>query len=73
MCSMCAATAVGAASGARAWLATLNLSWLTPRVLKIVTICLAVGALLVSSIRISGSSQPAPHHAGTPPAQAAQR
>ena len=69
---MCAAAAVGAASGARSWLATQNLSWLTPRRLRMVTISLAVAALLISSVRFSGSSQPTPQH--TPPAPAtAQR
>ena len=69
---MCAAAAVGAASGARAWLGTRNFSWLTPRVLKVVTISMAVIALAVSSVRFSGSTHPAPHH--TPaPAPVAQR
>jgi hypothetical protein len=70
MCSMCAAAAVAAASGTRSWLATQ--SWLTPRLLRVVTISLAVVALAVSSVRFSGSSQPTPHHA-TPPAPVAQR
>ena len=69
---MCAAAAVGAASGARSWLATQNLSWLTPRRLRMVTISLAVVALLISSLRFSGSSQPTQQHP-SPAQSTAQR
>jgi hypothetical protein len=65
-------TAVAAASGARSWLAAHHMSWLTPRRLRAITISLAVAALLVSSLRFSGSSQPAPSHPATT-AQTAQR
>jgi hypothetical protein len=58
-------TAIAAASGTRSWLAAHHMSWLTPRRLRAITIGLAVVALLVSSVRISGSSGPSSH----PPTQ----
>jgi hypothetical protein len=54
-------TAIAAASGTRAWLGAHRMAWLTPRRLRAVTITLAVLALLVSSVRFSGSSAPAQH------------
>jgi hypothetical protein len=62
MCSACAMTAVAAASGTRAWLAAHRMAWLTPRRLRMITIGLAVAALVVSSVRFSGSTQPPAHH-----------
>jgi len=64
-------TAIAAATGTRSWLAAHGFSWLTPRRLRAVTITLAVIALLVSSVRLSGSSQPVAHQAAAPPASAA--
>jgi hypothetical protein len=62
-------TAIAAASGTRAWLGAHRMAWLTPRRLRAATIALAVLALLVSSVRFSGSSQPVQHpHAHHAPA-----
>ncbi len=59
MCAQCmagAVTAVGAASGARAFLATRRYRWLTRGRLKAITIALAVAAVLDSATLLSGSS-----------------
>jgi hypothetical protein len=58
MCAQCMATAmtaVGAASGARAYLGTRGFTWLTPRRLKAITFTLAIGAILASATLVSGS------------------
>jgi hypothetical protein len=58
MCAQCmagAVTAVGAASGARAFLATRRYGWLTRARLKAITIGLAVAAVLASGTLLSGS------------------
>ena len=58
MCAQCMATAmtaVGAASGARAYLGTRRFSWLTRRRLKAITIALATGAVLASATLVSGT------------------
>jgi hypothetical protein len=54
-CMATAMTAVGAASGTRAYLGSRRYSWLTPKRLRIVTILLAVGAVLASATLVSGS------------------
>jgi hypothetical protein len=54
-CMAGAMTAVGAASGTRAYLGTRNFSWLTPRRLRRVTIALAFAALLASATLLSGT------------------
>jgi hypothetical protein len=72
MCMQCMAgamTAVGAASGTRAYLGSRAVSWLTPRRLKALTVSLAVAALVASATLVSGSSA-APKQAGQPAAQA---
>ena len=65
MCMQCMAgamTAVGAASGVRAWLAAWGLSWLTPARLRAVTVVLMVSALVASAVLVgasgSGSGSP---------------
>ena len=71
MCIQCMAgamTAVGAASGTRAYLATRRFAWLTRKRLRVITVCLAVVALAVSATGLSGSS-PAHPGAGAVPAQ----
>ncbi len=75
MCAGCIMAATAGASGARAWLQTLNLTWLTPKRMKAVTIALVVAAFAVSSVGISGSTAaPAPHHGEhSVPASAAVR
>jgi hypothetical protein len=48
-------TAVGAASGTRAYLGTRHFSWLTPRRLRKITIALVLAALLASATLLSGT------------------
>jgi hypothetical protein len=58
MCAQCMATAmtaVGAASGARAYIGSRRFSWLTPRRLKAITFALAAGAMVASATLVSGS------------------
>lgn len=57
-------TAASAASGFRVWLQTHHLSWLTPRLLRALTIAAICVASLVSTVGIGGSTPPpASHHA----------
>ena len=59
MCAQCmagAATAVGAASGVRAYLAARGYRWLTRGRLRAITIALVVAAVLASGTLLSGSS-----------------
>lgn len=51
------------ASGARSWLQTRHLTWLTPRRMKVATACLFTAAAIGSSATISGST-PAPRAHG---------
>jgi len=58
MCTQCMATAmtaVGAASGSRAYLASRHYAWLTAERLRALTIVLAIGAVLASATLVSGS------------------
>jgi hypothetical protein len=58
MCMQCMATAmtaVGAASGTRAYLGGRRYAWLTPKRLRAITIMLAVGAVFASAMLVSGS------------------
>jgi hypothetical protein len=58
MCMQCMAgamTAVGAASGTRAYLASRRFSWLTPGRLRALTIGLAVAAVVVAGTLLGGS------------------
>jgi hypothetical protein len=55
------AAATGA-TGARAWLQAQHATWLTPRVLRAMTIALFVIAIGFSSVTFSGSTPPAHHH-----------
>jgi len=71
MCMQCMAgamTAVGAASGVRAYLGRVRANWLTPRRLRALTIALAVGALLAPATLLSGSGTPSADQ-GAPAAQ----
>lgn len=68
MCMQCMASAMtagAAATGMRAWLATHQPRWMTPRRLK-----LATGAILVAGVLASGSHM-APNGPGSNTAQAA--
>jgi hypothetical protein len=54
MCMQCmtyAMTSVGAAGGLRAWVASKNPSWSTPRRLRVVTAALLTLAVLVAGVR----------------------
>lgn len=65
--------AAAGASGARSWLQTRHLTWLTPKRMKAATIAIFVAALLISSVGISGSSRAAPQHGISGAAQQSQR
>jgi len=54
--------ATAGASGARAWLQAQHLTWLTPRLMRVVTVALLGVAFAISSVAISGSTPP-PEHA----------
>jgi hypothetical protein len=54
-CMMSAAATVGSASGIRAWLGQRRADWLTPKVLRYITVGLFALAVLVSGT-LSGSS-----------------
>ena len=72
MCIQCMAsamTAVGAASGTRAYLATRRFVWLTRRRLRVITVVLAVAALVVSTTGLSGSSSASHASGSNTPAQ----
>jgi hypothetical protein len=60
-CMAGAMTAVGSASGIRAWIANRHFAWLTPSRLKAITILLFAAAMIASATLVSGSSAP-PHH-----------
>ena len=59
--------AASAASGARSWLSAGDVSWLTPRRLRGVTVAIMIAARLVATVGMSGSTAPADaavvHHA----------
>jgi hypothetical protein len=58
MCAQCMATAmtaVGAASGTRAFLGSRRAAWLTPRRLRAITVGLAIMAVLASATLVSGT------------------
>jgi hypothetical protein len=57
--------AAAGASGARSWLQAQHATWLTPRVLRAMTITLFVVAFAFSSITLSGSTPPQHHHSLT--------
>jgi hypothetical protein len=50
--------AASAASGMRTWLQTHNLSWLTPKRLRAITIGAMCVAGLVATVGVSGSTPP---------------
>jgi hypothetical protein len=56
MCAGCALATMAGATGVRAWLQAHHMTWLTPGVLKAITIALFAAAILVSSVGISGST-----------------
>jgi hypothetical protein len=63
MCMQCMAgamTAVGAASGTRAYLASRRFGWLTKARLRALTVALAIAAVIASATLLSGSSAQPP-------------
>jgi hypothetical protein len=71
MCMQCMATAMtsgAAVTGARSWLATRNVSWLTPQRLRGTTICLLAAGLLASALFVSGSGKHVASAHGAPAA-----
>jgi hypothetical protein len=68
MCAACAMAAAAGASGARSWLQTRHMTWLTPRRMRAATVALFVAAFGISTLGLSSSSsagmhQPASEHA----------
>jgi hypothetical protein len=57
-------TAVGAAAGTRAFLASRHFSWLTPRRLRALTIVLLTAALLASATLVSSTGPGSGQQAG---------
>jgi len=57
-CMMSAMTSAAAATGIRSWLATRHWSWLSPLLLKRITVTLLVIALVASALIVSGSTRP---------------
>jgi hypothetical protein len=53
--------AAAGATGARTWLQTRNLTWLTPKRIKVATIALFVAAFGFSTIGLSSSSSKPAH------------
>jgi hypothetical protein len=64
MCATCAMTALAGASGFRAWLQNRGWSWLTPKRLKRATAVAFIAAIAVSSVGLSGSTQPSAAKSG---------
>jgi hypothetical protein len=54
-------TAASAATGFRSWLQNHHFGWLSPRVLRRLTIAAMCAAGLVSTVGFSGSTPPAAH------------
>jgi hypothetical protein len=54
-CMATAMTAVGVASGTRAYLGSCRYAWVTPKRLRAITVLLAIGAVLASATLVSGS------------------
>lgn len=61
MCAGCAITAASAATGFRTWLQSHHFAWLSPRMLRALTIGAMCAAGLVSTLGFSGSTPPSAH------------
>jgi hypothetical protein len=72
MCAGCVMAAAAGASGARSWLQAQHMTWLTPKVLRAITIAMFVAAFAISSIGLSGST-PGAHHANAAASISANR
>ncbi len=57
--------AAAGVTGLRSWLQTRRWTWLTPQLLRRITITAFVVGLLVTTVTLSGSSKPTASHAGT--------
>jgi hypothetical protein len=71
MCMQCmtgAVTAVGAASGTRAYVASRGFGWVTPRRLRALTAALAIGAVAASATLLGGAAAPPEQRAADAPA-----
>jgi hypothetical protein len=55
--------AASAASGFRAWLQTHNISWLTPKRMRALTVGAMCAAGLFCTVGVSGATPPPAHHA----------
>jgi hypothetical protein len=66
-------TALAGASGFRAWLQNRGWTWLTPKRLKRATVVAFVAAVLVSSVGLSGSTQPSTAKSGAAVAHQSDR
>jgi hypothetical protein len=53
-CMVAAMTAVGAASGTRAYLGSRRYAWLTPKRLRAITLLLVISAVFASATLVSG-------------------
>ena len=71
-CMAGTSVAVGSASGIRAWLTNRGLAWLTPGVMRRITMGLMSGAVLASSVLVSGAAPPQQAKGDAAPAQPAQ-
>jgi Sec-independent protein secretion pathway component TatC len=72
MCMQCMAgamTAVGVASGLRAYLGRVRAVWLTPRRLRALTVALVIGAVIAPATLLSGSGAASAADQGAPAAQ----
>lgn len=72
MCMQCmagASVAVGSASGMRAWLAMRGWAWLTPKVMRRITIGLMSAAVLASSVLVPGAAPTQPANGSRPAAE----
>jgi hypothetical protein len=56
VCAACALAAASAVTGARTWLQTHHMGWLTPQRLRAITIALIVIGCCVSTFGLSGST-----------------
>lgn len=68
MCAACAMAAAAGVTGLRSWLQTRSWTWLTPLVLRRITIAACVIGLLMATVSLSGSSKPAGDRSDAGPA-----
>ncbi|TMK40288.1 MAG: hypothetical protein E6G56_08325 [Actinobacteria bacterium] len=74
MCMQCMAAAMSAgatAAGTRSFIAARHFSWVTPRRMRAISAGLLAGALIASSLLVSGSTPASSQAGGRTPAQLA--